>query len=96
MTLSANRDQREPANVVVRTTYGPVVCEVTEHESHAASFHAQLGRLLAENPDRAVAQAREGYTRYIRAADPHAERLPAWEDLEAAERDHWRAAFAYA
>lgn len=48
MTLSANRSDRDPNQVVVRTTYGPITNEVTEHAGHVRGFHTQLGRLLDE------------------------------------------------
>jgi hypothetical protein len=101
MTLTAMRDEHEPQNIKVRTTYGPVTNEVTEHESHAASFWGQLGRLLAENPEHVEAQARYGYERYRAHADGqsvHGETLPSWEELGAREggrtvQSHWIAAF---
>ena len=55
MTLSAQRAERHPnaiettpERIVVRTTYGPVLNEVTEDIGHVKSFHEQLGRLIEE------------------------------------------------
>ncbi len=59
MTLTANRAERHPntpdttpERIVVRTTYGPILNEVTEDIGHVKSFHAQLGQLIdqIENP----------------------------------------------
>ena len=46
MTLVANRDERDPNTVIVRTTYGPVTNEVREDIGHVRSFWVQLGRVL--------------------------------------------------
>ena len=55
MTLTASRAERHPntpdstpERIVVRTTYGPIVNEVTEDLGHVKNFHEQLGRLIAE------------------------------------------------
>ena len=55
MTFSAHRAERHPntpettpERSVVRTTYGPVLNEVTEDIGHVKSFHEQLGRLIEE------------------------------------------------
>jgi len=101
MTLTAARDDREPQNIKVRTTYGPITNEVIEHEGHVASFWSQLGRLLAENGRHAEAQARAGYERYRAHADGlsvHGEELPSWDDLSVTKEGtdvqaHWIAAF---
>lgn len=47
MTLSAQRVEGTQ-DVIVRTTYGPVMNEVREAGGHVRSFHTQLGRLLDE------------------------------------------------
>ena len=53
MTLIARRAERHPnapettpERIVVRTTYGPVVNEVTEDIGHVKSFWTQLGQLI--------------------------------------------------
>jgi hypothetical protein len=102
MTLTASRDERDPAIVKVRCTYGPTTFEVAEHEGHAASFWGQLGRLLAENGHHAETQARAGYERYrVHAAglSVHGEALPSWDDLSVTKEGtdvqaHWIAAFS--
>lgn len=55
MTLSASRKPKHPNapegtrdQVTVRTTYGPVVNEVTEDVGHVRAFWSDLGRLLEE------------------------------------------------
>ena len=55
MTLTANRAERHPntpdstpERIVVRTTYGPIVNEVTEDLGHIKSFHTQLGQLIEQ------------------------------------------------
>ena len=93
MTLVANRDERDPNTVIVRTTYGPITNEVREDIGHVRSFWAQLGRVLHTPEDR----ARDGYERYREHAggvskftgDP----LPAFDDQDEEVRAHWVAAF---
>lgn len=92
MTLTASRDEREPANIRVRTTYGPVTNEVVEAEGHVASFWSQLGRLLAQNPAHAEARARAAYERYMHHCEATGETLSSgwsWEGLDQAGREHW-------
>lgn len=55
MTLSASRAERHPntpddvpEKIVVRTTYGPILNEVTEDIGHVKHFWGQLGRLIEE------------------------------------------------
>ena len=55
MTLSANRAERHPntpdstpERIVVRTTYGPVLNEVTEDIGHVKSFWTYLGQLIEQ------------------------------------------------
>ena len=87
MTLVANRDERDPNTVIVRTTYGPVTNEVREDIGHVRSFWVQLGRVLHAPEDR----ARAGYERYREHAggDP----LPGFDDQDEEVRAHWVAAF---
>jgi len=93
MTLVANRDERDPKLIVVRTTYGPITNEVREDEGHVRSFWGQLGRVLHTPEDR----ARAGYERYREHAGGVSkftgDELPAFDDQDEEVRAHWVAAF---
>jgi hypothetical protein len=93
MTLVANRDERDPKLIVVRTTYGPITNEVREDAGHVEAFHRQLGRVLKSPEDR----ARAGYERYREHAGGVSkftgDALPAFDDQDEEIRGHWVAAF---
>jgi hypothetical protein len=85
MTLHATRDTANPEYLKVHCTYGPVTFIVDEHQASAASFWAQLGRVLAENPAHRTAHAKAAYERHMGPDDQLA-----WEELDETERDRWR------
>jgi hypothetical protein len=93
MTLVANRDERDPKVIVVRTTYGPITNEVREDEGHVRAFWGQLGRVLHTPEDR----ARAGYERYREHAGGVSkftgDHLPGFDDQDEEVRAHWVAAF---
>lgn len=92
MTLHATRDPQR-GTVTVHTTYGPVTCQVTEHEQHAALFAQALLRLL---PDFTASRAEAGYVKYVAhcgGVSVHGDVLPAWDEQDEKIRQHWIAAF---
>lgn len=94
MTFTAQRDPRNDRQIIVRTTSGPVVNEVTEHAGHVRSFHGQLGRLLAEVEGKDPGQREyEQYREHVGAvAMSNGDPLPTWEDNDQKYRDAWAAA----
>lgn len=99
MTLFASRVEQggsRPA-IKVQFTYGPAAVQLTEDEAHVGAFWAELGRLLAENPEHREAHARKAYERYAKHAagvSVHGEPLPLWEEQQEEVREHWRHAIS--
>lgn len=92
MTLHATRNAQH-GTVTVHTVYGPVSCQVTENEQHAALFAQGLLRLL---PDFTEVRAEAGYAKYVAhcgGVSVHGDELPGWEHLPEKIREHWVAAF---
>lgn len=96
MTLYATRESKD-GKVSVSMTYGPIQAKVIEDAGHVGSFWAQLGRLLAENPQHRERQAQNAYDRYRAHANGvsvNGDPLPAWDEQAEEIREHWREAFA--
>jgi hypothetical protein len=91
MTFTAQRDPRNDRQIIVRTTSGPVVNEVTEHAGHVRSFHGQLGKVLAEVEGKDPGQ--RAYERYCESSDGKSlvsgAELPGWDGLDEKIKAAW-------
>lgn len=91
MTVFAKQNERDPKQVDLQVTSGPVSVTVTEYAQHLRSVWGQLGHLIAEAEG--TTTGKRAYDRYREHAGGvslvSGEQLPEFEDLSEDIQSAW-------